>query len=79
MENVMERAELVAVMVLSLSLALGLVWLSLLGAFQLLPGSTRHVRTAARPTHEIFGGLRWAAAHSKGLPEVQPSGLRRRP
>ena len=77
MENVMELAELAAVMVLSLPLALGLVWLSLLGAFQLLPNSPRRVRAAPRPAPEVSGGLRWAVAHSKALPPAFRAGLDR--
>ncbi len=74
MENVKELAELAAVMALSLPLALGLVWLGLLSAFQLLPRPPRHV-APARPAHDILGGLRWAVAHSKGLSRASRVGL----
>ncbi len=77
MENVMELAELAAVMVLSLPLALGLVWLSLLGAFQLLPNSPRRVRAAAQSAPEVSGGLRWAMGHCEGLPRAFKAGLNR--
>ncbi len=76
MDNVMAMAGLAGVMALSLPLALGLVWLCLLGAFHLLPHSPRSVRAAAVP---VFGAaaFRWAVAHSKGLPRAFKAGLDR--
>ena len=49
MENVMALAGLAGVMLLSLWLALGLVWLGLLAAFHLMPNSPRRLRAAAPP------------------------------
>ena len=73
MESVMALAGLAAVMLLSLPLALGLVWLALLGTFHLLPNSPRRVRAAACPAAEA-PGRRWAVVHSKGLPRAFGAG-----
>ncbi len=58
MENIMALTGLIAVTLLSLPVALGLVWLGLFGAFRLLPNSPRRVRAAARPA-PLATGLRW--------------------
>ncbi len=75
MDTVMGMAGLAAVMVLSLPLALALVWLCLFGAFHLLPHSPRRVRGTAGP---IFrAAFRWPRAQSKGLPRAIKAGLDR--
>ncbi len=71
-----ELTALAAVMALSLPLALGLVWLCLLGAFHLLPHARRRLRAAASPALGT-AGPEWAATHSKGLPRAFQAGLDR--
>ncbi len=71
-----ELTALAAVMVLSLPLALALVWLCLLGAFHLLPQAPRRLRAAASPALGAVG-LKWAVTHSKGLPRAFRAGLDR--
>ena len=76
MENVMALAVLAGVMLLSLWLALGLVWLGLLAAFHLMPNSPRRLRAAAPPAREPLG-LRWAVVQRKSLPRAFKAGLGR--
>ena len=76
MGNLMALAVLAGVMLLSLWLVLGLVWLGLLAAFHLMPSSPRRLRAAAPPAREPFG-LRWAVVQSKSLPRAFKAGLGR--
>ena len=76
MENIMALTGLIAVTLLSLPVALGLVWLGLLGAFRFLPNSPRRVQAVARPA-PLATGLRWAVVNSKGLPRAFRAGLNR--
>jgi hypothetical protein len=76
MENIMALTGLIAVTLVSLPVALGLVWLGLVGAFRLLPNAPRCVRAAARPT-ALAAGFRWAVVNSKGLPRAFRAGLER--
>ena len=77
MESEMELVGLAAATLLTLPVALGTVWLCLVGVFRLMPKaaqrvpvSTRAARPVARPA-----ALQWAALHSKGLPRAVNKGL----
>ena len=77
MESVRELVGLAAATLLTLPVALGMVWFCLVGVFRLMPNaaqrvpvSTRGARPVARPA-----ALQWAALHSKGLSRAVNKGL----
>ncbi|MBI3670402.1 MAG: hypothetical protein HY237_11550 [Acidobacteria bacterium] len=84
MENLTGLGAMATVMALSISLALGLVWLCLAGTFRLLPARTDRIPPRLAATSRIAARRAkpsWVSAQSavvaKGLPGAAQAGLDR--